>query len=301
MSAQIRVANAPVSWGVMQVAGWSPPISYGVVLDEIAAAGYEATELGPYAFYPTDAAKLRTELSRRALSLTAAFIPHRLKETAEIEQTLARVRQVGRLLTDCGARFLGLADRPCAERLACQPRAGEAEPHLTAQEWKTVGMNVRKIVAAARELGLRCVFHHHAGSYIETPTEVEMLFNEVDAEHLGLCLDTGHYYYGGGDPVEAVRKYGPRVEYLHLKDVDAAALELARRERLLFTDAVRQGVFSQLGHGAVDFEALVRELGALGYEGWAVVEQDIDALDPNAPRPIESARASRQFLRSLGI
>ncbi len=301
MAAQIRLANAPVSWGIMEVEGWSPPIPYGRVLDEIAGAGYAATELGPFGYLPTDAAALRAELARRKLTLTSAFVPLKLKDPAGVDDALTQARITGRLLADCGAKHLVLSDHMWPERMSCAGWARAGGPSLTAADWKTVAGSVRRTAATARDLGLRCVFHHHVGTYVETPDEVEILLNEVDARDLGLCLDTGHYFYGGGDPVDAVRRYGRRVEYLHLKDVNPAALEAVRSERLGFLDGVRRGVFCELGRGGVNFPALKKELDALGYDGWAVVEQDVDASDKSAPPPAAGAAASRAFLRGIGI
>ncbi len=285
----------------MEVEGWSPPIPYAKVLDEIAATGYQATELGPYGYLPTDAARLREELARRSLALTSAFLPLNLKERAGVKKELERARVVGKLLAECGARYLVLSDHMSPERMACAGWVEASGVALSAEDWKTVAANVRAAAAVAADMGLRSVFHHHVGSYIETPAEVERLLDEVDSRDLGLCLDTGHYYYGGGDPAEAVRRHGRRVEYLHLKDVNPQALEAARRERLGFLEGIRRGVFCGLGHGAVDFPALKRELDAIGYDGWAVVEQDVDANDPAAPPAAEGARASHEFLRSLGL
>jgi len=116
-----------------------------------------------------------------------------------------------------------------------------------------------------------------------------------------LCLDTGHYAYGGGDPVEAVRKYGKRIEHLHLKDVSKKGLAAARKNKLTFFDAVEEGVFCPLGQGLVRFPEFFRELESMGYEGWAVVEQDIAAGPDKEDEPLRSAIASREYLRRFGI
>ena len=293
---QIRLANAPVSWGIMEVEGWSPPFPFTTFLDELASAGYVGTELGPYGYLPTDAAALRAELDRRSLALTSAFVPLRLKEPG---LNLEPARQVARLLAPLGARYLVLADDMWPERETVAGRAAGSGVQLTAAEWRTAAANLRAAAAAAAEFGLRCVFHHHAGTYIETPDECARLLELTD---LGLCLDTGHYAYGGGDPVEAVRSLGRRVEYLHFKDVHPARLAEARSRRLGFLDGVRQGVFCPLGAGIVRFPALFDALRAIDYDGWAVVEQDIDATNSSGPPPVESARASREYLRSaLGL
>lgn len=292
----IRIANAPVSWGIMEVEGWSPPFPYTTFLDELQAAGYTGTELGPYGYLPTDPQILRAELDRRSLTLTSAFVPLRLKDP---QLDLAPARQAAELLQALGARYLVLADALWPEREAVAGRVHETNLRLTDRDWETAAANLRKASGLAAGFGLRCVFHHHAGTYIETPDECARLLELTD---LGLCLDTGHYAYGGGDPVQAVEALGRRVEYLHLKDVSAAHLEYARRRQLDFLDAVRHGVFCPLGDGVVRFPALLEALRRIDYDGWAVVEQDVDATDASTPPPADSARASREYLRSrLGL
>ena len=293
---KIRVANAPVSWGIMEVEGWSPPLAYTTFLDELVSAGYTGTELGPYGYLPTDPKVLSAELQRRSLTLTSAFVPLRLKESS---LDLAPGRQVAELLQSQGAQFLVLSDALWPEREAVSGRVEEAGVRLSEQDWPTVARNVRAVCEMATRYGLRCVFHHHVGTYIESPAEVQRL---IESTEIGLCLDTGHYVYGGGDPVEAVETLGRRVEYLHFKDVHPARLETARRSKLDFLGGVRAGVFCELGAGCVRFPDLLKALDRIGYDGWAIVEQDVDATNPNAPPTVESARQSREYLRTkLGI
>ena len=71
----IKVGNAPVSWGVMEVEGWGEQIPFAKVLDEMAEAGYAGTELGPFGYFPTEPNKLKSELSSRGLQLVASFVP----------------------------------------------------------------------------------------------------------------------------------------------------------------------------------------------------------------------------------
>ena len=291
---RIRLANAPVSWGIMEVEGWSPPLAPQEFLDELKAAGYTGTELGPYGYLPTDAAKLRAELEHRSLALTSAFVPLQLKEPhAAVEPA----RQVAELISVLGARHLVLADAMWPEREAIAGRV-DGGAALTNAEWSTVAADIRAAADLAGEFGLRCVFHHHAGTYFETPAEIARLMEMTD---IGLCLDTGHYIYGGGDPVEAIERFGSRVEYLHFKDVDPAKLKDAQQRKLGFLDGVRAGVFAPLGSGCVRFPALLKALDAIGYDGWAVVEQDVDTTTGQGPRPLDSARESREYLRKEGL
>ncbi len=290
----IRAANAPVSWGIMEVEGWGPQLSYTDFLDELVSAGYRGTELGPYGFMSTAPDELGRELERRDVSLLSAFVPLRLKEEG---LDLQPAREVGLLLGALDATHLVVADALWDEREAVSGRVEESGVALSDDDWKRVAANIAEVGDVAAEFGLRCVFHHHAGTYIETPAEVERL---LDATPIGLCLDTGHYVYGGGDPVEAVRSFGKRVEYLHFKDTDPERLAEARRTRLGFLDGVRTGVFCELGRGCVRFSELLAELEKINYDGWAIVEQDVDP-DQSDQRPIESAIASREYLKTLGI
>ena len=279
----------------MEVEGLGPAVPYRTFLDEVRNAGYTGTELGPYGYLPTDAKLLSSELKERGLSLISAFVPLALKQKG---MDMGPLRQVAQLLASMGASHVVLADQMWPERDRVSGRVDTAGVSLTRDDWQTVATNVREGMQAAEGFGLRPVFHHHAGTYIETPAEVAQL---LDLTGIGLCLDTGHYAYGGGDPVEAVRRLGKGVEYLHFKDIDSTRLKDACRRELGFLDGVRAGVFTPLGSGSVSFPGMLAELKRIGYNGWVIVEQDVDTSNPAAPSPFESARTSREYLRGLGI
>ena len=294
----IKVGSAPVSWGIMEVEGWGDQTPFGQVLDEIAEAGYEGTELGPYGYLPTEPRRLKAELSARRLQLISAFVPIPLSEPERHETGFQETMKVAELLAASGVRLIVLADAMSQARMAVAGRVDENRDGLTDRQWEAAAKILQRTAAACQERGLQVSFHHHAGTYVETPKEVELLFTLTDPKLVGLCLDTGHYFYGGGDPVDLVRKYGSRICHLHFKDVRSTVLEAVRREGLGFLEAVRRGVFSELGEGAVNLARVIQELQAYGYDGWGVVEQDVDSSQPNI-RPLESARRSRQYLRKV--
>jgi inosose dehydratase len=294
----IKIGTAPVSWGIMEVAGWGEQQSYSSVLDEMQQAGYSGTELGPYAFFPTESQRLTAELSARGLELVSAFVPLPLADAKDHEAGFAEALRTAELLSQAGAQLIVLADVMSKERLAVAGRVDETRDGLSDAQWKAAAQLLTRVTRACRELGLDAVFHHHAATYIETPREIERLCESVEADLLGLCLDTGHYFYGGGDPVEAARKYGARIRHLHLKDVRPAVLEMVRRDGVDFLEAVRRDVFCELGEGAVDFPQIIADLMVAGFAGWAIVEQDTDATKAGV-RPVESAIRSRRYLREV--
>ena len=66
-----------------------------------------------------------------------------------------------------------------------------------------------------------------------------------------------------------------------------------------YFSAVVAGVFPELGKGSVDFPGLLKVLGDMNFEGWAVVEQDI--LPETGGNALVSAKANRAYLRSIGM
>src|SRR6266404_2568803 len=294
----IQVATAPVSWGVMEVEGFNGQKSYGEVLDEMVQAGYAGTELGPYGFLPTDPKQLKGELAKRRLSLLGAFVPLPLAHVEQHEVVVQSAMEVARLLAQAGAPYLVLANAMNAARMAVAGSVDDARDGMSAQTWAGAARLLTRIVHSARELGLTPVFHHHCGTFIETPAEVDRLLAMTDPELLGLCLDTGHYFYGGGDPVDCARVYGKRIRHLHLKDVQPSVLETVRRKRIPYLDAIRAGVFCELGEGGVNLTGVIHQLNAAGFNGWAVFEQDVDTSQPGC-NPVESATRSRAYLRKV--
>lgn len=293
---RIKIGTAPVSWGIMEVAGWGEQQAYDSVLNEMQQAGYSGTELGPYGFFPTEPQRLTAELAERGLELVAAFVPLPLADAKRHAAGIDGAVRTAELLATAGARLIVLADEMGKERMTVAGRVDETRDGMNDAQWQAAAQMLTRVTRSCRELGLDAVFHHHAATYIETPREIERLCESVDADLLGLCLDTGHYFYGGGDPVEAVRKYGARIRHLHLKDVRPAVLEAVRRDGVGFLEAVQRDVFCELGEGAIDFPQVIADLTAAGFAGWAIVEQDTDATKPSV-RPVESAIRSRQYLQ----
>lgn len=296
----IRLANAPVSWGIYEFEGIEPRFPYGQVLDEIAAAGYSGTELGPYGYLPTEPERLRAELDARGLALLSAFVPVRLMDPYAHAQAEAEALRVGRLLAALGAQYLVLADAN-GSVLELVQRAGQRrDVWLDTQGMRTVARGVDQIArAVADQCGLKLVVHHHCAGVLETPDEIRLLLDLTNPDLVGLCLDTGHWHYAGGDAVECVREFGERVRYLHFKDCESQIAARCRSEKLDYFKAVAAGVFCPLGAGEVDFPQIVTEMQARGYDGWAIVEQDILTEDPSAP--LRYARANRAYLQGLGL
>jgi len=304
----IRFGNAPCSWGTIE--GFGEGIPAAQMLDELVQAGYGGTELGDYGYFPTDVQALRQALSSRHLTMLGAYEGVYLRDPAAHREGEERVLRVARQLAavaDLGdpewQPLVVLADEHShdAARLS---NAGRITPELALDDegWTHFTTGAERIARAVRaETGLRTVFHHHCGGYVETPAEIATFLERTDPDVIGLVFDTGHALYGSGgnDPatvLEMLERHQERVWYVHFKDMSAQVAAVARRERLTYRQAVGAGVFCELGQGVVPFAAVLDELNAGGYSGWVTVEQDVL---PGMGEPLVSAAANREYLRRL--
>ena len=312
----IRVANAPCSWGALEFEAAEQPAPASQVLDEMAAAGYAGTELGDWGFLPTAPAALAADVGTRNLALVGAFVPVALARADALEDgvgravrtarllaqasQVGRVGQVGRLEPAGSDPVLVLSDDNASvpNRTA---RAGRIrdEDGLTPAAWDAFARRAERVAADVRDAtGLRTVFHHHCAGYVETPQEIDALLSRTDPALLGLCLDTGHLMFAGGDPLEAIARHGDRIWHVHFKDCDPQLAAQSRVEGWDYHTSVRRGIFCELGRGMVPFTGVLEALRAWTYSGWIVVEQDVL---PGLGTPAASAARNRAYLRDLGL
>ena len=298
----IRVANAPCSWGALEFEAAAQPAPAAQVLDEMAAAGYAGTELGDWGFLPTVPAALAAETGQRQLALVGAFVPIALAREPAIDDGVSRAVRTAHLLAGAAGpdAFVVLSDDNASvpNRTARAGRIRE-EDGLTPAEWDGFARRAERVAAEVRDAtGLRTVFHHHCAGYVETPEEIDALLSRTDPALLGLCLDTGHLMFAGGDPLTVLAAYGDRIRHVHFKDCEPALAAQARVEGWDYHTAVRRGIFCELGRGMVPFAGVLDALRARDYAGWIVVEQDVL---PGLGTPAASAARNRAYLRRLGI
>ena len=120
----------------------------------------------------------------------------------------------------------------------------------------------------------------------------------LELSDVGLLVDTGHLLIGGSDPIQALRDWGSRVNYVHIKDVRLDVLRGVVRDHAGAIEAWQRGIFCELGSGDVDLDGFFRELRAVGYDGWICVEQDrILRDDEPISESAEAQRRNRAWLR----
>ncbi|GAB4527525.1 MAG: myo-inosose-2 dehydratase [Anaerolineae bacterium] len=297
----LRVANAPCSWGVIEnIEG--ERYDYVRVLDELAGTGYTGTELGDWGFMPTDPETLRAELNSRQLDLLASWVSVYLHDESKHEQSANDCVRTARLLAEVGGpnNFIVLGNDPYTDPLRTQ-KAGRITPDMSMSEaqWEVFARGANFIAQRVMdETGLRTVFHHHIGTWIETPEETARLLDMTNPALLGLVFDTGHWSFAGGDPVEGIRRHADRLWHVHFKDHDPDVARQSRENEWDGPTSVGHGVFCELGKGDVNFPAVLDVLKEINYNGWIVVEQDVL---PGMGTPKDSAQRNREYLRQIGL
>ena len=296
------IANAPCSWGVLEFDLPGKALGYGQVLDEIHDTGYVGTEFGDWGFMPTEPAALRRELNARKLAMVGAFVPVAFGDKQAHAAGAEVAVRTAKLLAAVEGKspFIVLADdngkNPARTKKAGRITSGDG---LSDAQWTTFAEGVETVARAVREqTGLCSVFHHHAAGFVETPEEVAQLLDRTDPKLVGLCFDTGHYRFGGGDPLTGLRRHRDRIWHVHFKDCSPAVHQRSRAEGWDYFGSLKHGIFCELGKGDVDFPAVIQELHQTHYAGWIVIEQDVL---PGMGTPNESAYRNREFLRSLGL
>jgi inosose dehydratase len=284
----VKIAGAPISWGVCEVPGWGHQLSAQRVLAEMRDIGLAATELGPDGFLPSEPSELIALLDSYGLSCVGVFVPVLLHDAGH-DPLLDIAGPLDALLA-CEADVLVLAASTGVDGYDSRPALGD-------EQWETLLGNLDRLAAAAAERGALAVLHPHVGTMVETRSDVDRV---LAGSQIKLCLDTGHLLIGGTDPLQLVREVPGRIAHAHLKDVDAALAARVQRGELTYTEAVRNGMYTPLGKGDIDIAGIVRSLRSNGFDGWFVMEQDtILDVEPVDEGPVRDVQTSVAYLNRL--
>ncbi len=282
----MKLAGAPISWGVSEAPGWGYELPPDRVLGEMHAIGLTATELGPTGYLGTD---VRSTLDRHGMRLVGGFLPVPLHSPTDAD--LAQARASIDTLASAGAEVVVLAARSL-------DGSYDRKVTLTEPDWSVLLSTLDSLRRYAAGAGLLATLHPHVGTAIEDRAGVLRLLESSDVP---LCLDTGHLLIGGTDPVELVTAVPGRIAHVHLKDVRAPVAAGVSVGGASYLEAVRAGLYAPLGDGDVDIATIVRCLSNAGYDGWYVLEQDTALYGPPGPGtgPVDDVRRSLDYLAKV--
>lgn len=306
----IQICGAPCCWGVDDPKNpYLPP--WKRVLEEAHLAGYSAIELGPYGYLPLDVEEVSAELKKNDLGIVVGTIFHDLLDDDNQESVLKAVDDICRLITDPALPKLKRHDgqkfpTPYLTVMdwghdARNYNAGNSEkaPRLSPDDWKRFMDHVRAVCERSNQWGVRPVIHPHAGGYIEFEDEIEAMLEAIPYEVAGLCLDTGHLYYDGMDPVTWLKKHADRLDYVHFKDVnDEVYKKVVKDDTIGFFEGCGMGAMCPIGTGSLDYPAIRQALKDINYSGYITIEQERDPR--NSDTSLRDVKASVDYLKSVG-
>ena len=286
-----RVAGAPITWGADASPGWGFMMDPARVMAEMREVGLSATELGPDGFLPSDPQELKDFVAGYDMTMVGGFVPAILYQDQDIDAQLDYVGRASDQLAAAGASNVVLGPRSHFDGY-------DTEIDMNDEQWSIFLKNLRKFQDTTESRGLRTALHPHWGMAISRKNQVDRLLSSCD---VGMCVDTGHLFLAGVDPLDVVKDAGDRVLHVHVKDLTDEMAEKVRSGQVPFRQATIEGMFVPAGSGDVDIAGVIKYLEGRGYQGWYVLEQDCSLTGDPEPGagPIEDARASVDFLKKV--
>lgn len=290
----IRFGTNPIAWANDDDQSLGAHIPTDQILREAAAIGFDGIENGHR--WPDDPEALRQLLGGHGLAFISGWYSLNLLTQPVATEKAAIQRHLDKLKHNGSAVCI-----VCETSNSIQGRdvALSQSPVLTAAAMRDFGAKVEELAEFTAAQGITLVYHHHMGTVVETPDEIDA-FMAATGPATKLLFDAGHCYFGGqgGDPAPVLRKYAGRVAHFHAKNVRPDVMAKVRDTGMSFMDGVRAGVFTVPGdpEGGVDFAPLLRILKDSGYGGWIVIEAE---QDPEVRDPVHYQSLGLKTLKTL--
>ena len=156
------------------------------------------------------------------------------------------------------------------------------------EKFRELSDKLNKAGEKCRAAGLRFCYHNHAFEFepMEGTTGFQVMIDRLDPKLCGFELDCFWVSVAGHDPAQLLAKLSARVPLVHLKDK-------ATGTPVMYKESVDRGAFKEVGHGTLDWPAILRAAGSAGVEHY-FVEQDQTPGDP-----VDSLRQSYAYLSKL--
>lgn len=288
---KVKLGIAPIGWTNDDMPDLGSENTFEQCVSEMALAGFTGSEVGNK--YPRDVEVLKKALALRNMEICNAWFSACFT-TKTKEEVAAEFIEHRDFLHAMGAKIIGAAEVGNSIQGLDEPIFA-AKPVYTDEQWEAVTSGFSMLAELAKEKGMKLTCHHHMGTGIQTPEEIDRFMSMVSND-VYLLFDTGHIYYSEGtqEAVMAVlNKYIDRIAHVHLKDVRPEVVAKAKAENWSFLQGVRAGTFTIPGDGAIDFDPVFKALEDAGYEGYMVVEAE---QDPAKANPLEYAIRARKFI-----
>lgn len=296
----IRYGTNPIAWANDDDQTIGAHIPTEQILHEAGELiGFDGIENGHR--WPEDPQALKALLGRHGLAFISGWYSTNLlvgsveDEIAAVQGHLAKLKANGCtvcIACECSNTVHGRRDVAVNDR-----------PRLDPAGMAAFGAKIEAFAAYLADQGVRLAYHHHMGTVVETPEEIDA-FMAATGPATHLLFDAGHCTFGGGDPEAVLAKHVGRVAHFHAKNIRRPVTERVRAEGLSFIEGVLAGAFTVPGdpEGAIDFLPLLKILAGAGYDGWLVIEAE---QDPALRNPLHyqsmGLKALKDMARDAGL
>lgn len=290
---KIKLGIAPIAWTNDDLPELGAENTFEQCISEMALAGFTGSEIGNK--YPKDPEVLKKALDLRGMQICNCWFSTFFTTRPE-EETIEAFKKQLDFLDQMGAKVIGCSEQGSSIQGKAVSIFGDQKPVFTDEEWNKFLTGMNKLGAIAKEKGMKCGFHHHMGTGVQTPAEIDR-FMDGTSEDVYLLFDSGHIYFSEGtqEAVDTlIDKYIKRIAHVHLKDVRDEKRQECLAKKMSFLDAVKNGTFTVPGDGNISFDHIFKVLAENDYTGWMLVEAE---QDPAKANPLEYAVKAREFIR----
>jgi inosose dehydratase len=288
---KIKLGIAPIAWTNDDLPELGKDNTFEQCISEMALSGYKGSEVGNK--YPKDPIVLKKALDMRGVEICNAWFSTLFtSEPANVTYEAFKLHRD--FLYAMGAKVIGCSEQGNSIQGTTKAVFDE-KPVYTEEEWKKVTDGMNHLATLAEEKGMKVSFHHHMGTGVQTPEEIDRFMAETN-DNVYLLFDSGHLVYSEGNSeaaYEVLKKHISRTVHIHLKDVRMAVVDKVKAEHLSFLEGVKLGTFTVPGDGVIDFEPIFKMIAQSDYEGWMVVEAE---QDPAIANPFEYAVKARRYI-----
>ncbi|RQW62647.1 myo-inosose-2 dehydratase [Vibrio viridaestus] len=291
---KVKLGAAPIAWTNDDLPSLGAENTFAQCVSEMALAGFTGSEVG--CKYPKDTALLKEKLALRGIQICNAWFSTFFADGKD-DQTITEFVAHMNFLHEMGAKVIGCSEQSGSIQ-GTDKAVFEEKPQWSDEEWQRVANGYNQLAKLAAEKGMKVCLHHHMGTGVQTPAEIDR-FMEMTDDAVGLLLDTGHIYYSEGSQeaiMQVLDKHISRIPHVHLKDIRDEKRQQVIAEHRCFLDGVRLGAFTVPGDGVINFKPVFDALDKAGYEGWMVVEAE---QDPGVADPLEYALKARKYISDV--
>lgn len=291
VSSSIELGIAPLSW------------QYSInehglnsTMDSISKANFDGCELSQQ--FPQDPFLIKNSLKQHGIKISSSQFHSYFTDKSRFNDTVNRFLDHMHFLNAIGSKRVIVCE--CANNTFENSTAPmlDQQPTASPAQFKLLVDGLNKIAALANSSGMQVIYQPRIGTIIHSEQEIAKLMEKTEGSGISLLIDTGHFAVLNIDPVNLLKTYAHRINYIYLKDIDKRVLTKAKKDQLSYIEAKKSGLFTELNKGSLSFSNLFKTLKQTQYRGWVIAYGDqLNNDNFNA-----SAKNSRKFMKvNLGI